>query len=369
MLLHFIETLSDEDYVGNILGTLEKNEQVRSILILACDESYSDISHLLKPLKKTVFGGLFPQLIYRGERKKTGMIIAGLPNETETLLLHGKLTEEEIYNQISKSFPDVDPHDKSLFIFTDALHFNKNGLIDSLYNYFGTFLSYIGGGTGSLSFRNIPSIFSNEGIVSEAAIIGLYHGRISIGVDHGYEAVSESFKVTESVENKIVTLDWKPAMEVYRQVVEQHSGTVYDGKDFLAFAKSYPFGINKVDSQMVIRDPFKEEENSIYTLDTIEQGSYINVVYAKEENLVSGAGKARLHALNNPQIKNSGAIFVVDCITRSLFLEESYQNELNALDPAHLAFGALTLGEIANFGNAYLEIYNKTAVIGIFEHD
>jgi hypothetical protein len=372
MKTFFIQNPLEISSVAETLDTCDLDPEIKSILILSCDKDHTpkaDIDLILKRLNKPVFGGLFPELIYQGERKQSGMIVVGLYKETKTLLFEGKNSEEQIYELISEKFTDDNPEGKSIFLFTDALHFNKTGLIDSLYNYFGMFPAYIGGGAGSLSFENIPSIYSNEGLVRESAIIGLYDGSISIGVDHGYKAISDSFKVTESVNNQIISLNWKPAMEVYQYVVEKHSGKLFKKSEFGDFVKSYPFGINKVDSQMVVRDPFMEKDGSIFTLDAVEQGSYINIVYAKEQNLVDGAGLAKEYAQNNVRNQNSGSIFVIDCITRSLFLDENFHKELNALDPENVAFGALTLGEIANFGNSYLEIYNKTAVVGIFEND
>ena len=62
------------------------------------------------------------------------------------------------------------------------------------------------------------------------------------------------------------------------------------------------------------------------------------------------------------------------CISRILFLEEDFQKELNKIvdtlrskHPKISVSGALTLGEISSFGNGYLEFYNKTVVVSLFE--
>ena len=61
-------------------------------------------------------------------------------------------------------------------------------------------------------------------------------------------------------------------------------------------------------------------------------------------------------------------IFFVDCISRVLFLEKDFKEELQSVNPNNLSLvGALTLGEIANSGNDYLEFYNKTAVVGLMD--
>jgi hypothetical protein len=54
-----------------------------------------------------------------------------------------------------------------------------------------------------------------------------------------------------------------------------------------------------------------------------------------------------------------------DCISRALFLEDRLGEELAAAAGGGDLFGAMTLGEIANSSRAYLEFYNKTAVVAL----
>ena len=61
-------------------------------------------------------------------------------------------------------------------------------------------------------------------------------------------------------------------------------------------------------------------------------------------------------------------VLFIDCISRVLYLEEAFAQELSAVhEPDVPLIGALTLGEIANTGEDYLEFYNKTAVIAVLE--
>jgi hypothetical protein len=67
---------------------------------------------------------------------------------------------------------------------------------------------------------------------------------------------------------------------------------------------------------------------------------------------------------------HSGLIF--DCISRALFLDQDFKNELSAVyqsfqkyAPSIQPEGALSLGEIALNGRGNLEFFNKTLVTGI----
>ena len=114
---------------------------------------------------------------------------------------------------------------------------------------------------------------------------------------------------------------------------------------------------------MIVRDPFKQENGtSVFTLDNIEEGSHICVLYGNMDGLLKGAEQAKLRAESN-SFENSQRI-IIDCISRVLYMGDQYSKELQILDPDKKALGACTFGEIANSGDSFLEIYNKTAVVG-----
>lgn len=57
---------------------------------------------------------------------------------------------------------------------------------------------------------------------------------------------------------------------------------------------------------------------------------------------------------------------LIDCISRALFLEDEFDREIEAVYQENVPLiGALSMGEIANNGKDYLELYNKTCVVGI----
>ena len=86
--------------------------------------------------------------------------------------------------------------------------------------------------------------------------------------------------------------------------------------------------------------------------------------------MIDAAGKALALAsagLKTTQSKEQICIFM-DCISRVLFLEDRFYEELNAVcKKDRFLIGACTIGEIANSGNDYLEFYNKTSVAAILE--
>jgi hypothetical protein len=57
-----------------------------------------------------------------------------------------------------------------------------------------------------------------------------------------------------------------------------------------------------------------------------------------------------------------------DCISRTLFLQERFEEELgniqSCLPQGTPLIGAMSLGEIADADNSCLELFNKTIVLG-----
>ncbi|MFK7834105.1 MAG: FIST C-terminal domain-containing protein, partial [Winogradskyella sp.] len=98
----------------------------------------------------------------------------------------------------------------------------------------------------------------------------------------------------------------------------------------------------------------------------------VDILNGSENSLIEAAKNAALESLKFAE-KPRKAI-IIDCISRILFLEDNFEKELNAITatirdrfPDVSIGGALTLGEISSYGEGFLEFYNKTVVIGLFE--
>jgi len=353
--------------ISEALDAMVENEQVQSIMMYM-GESYEydhiALSKQLKSISKTVIGSVFPEVIMNGKRFSDSAILLGIQIPMSYVLIDD-FEEDKIIEAITEKIENDIDENSTVIILIDALIRNKSTLFDCLYNYYGSVPNYLGGGAGTLKFDSSPCIISNEGVTHGAALISTISKKMNIGVAHGWSPISKQLKVTEANNNEIISLDWKPVMEVYQSIVEEHSKKEFDYDDFYNCVKSYPIGIKKLNDNMTVRDPFKTENGKLFLLDVIEEGSYVQVLFGNLETLINGAADARQKAEN--ENKDYSNTFIIDCISRGLFMGDEFANELNQLDPMSNSFGALTLGEIANDGEEYLDIYNKTAVVGIFE--
>ena len=367
-----IETEGSLLALENILQNMIVNKKIQSLLILACDSnSFTEtaINKILKNITLPIFGGIFPEIIYKNEKLSKGTIVVGfsiavnvqiLPNLSETGIDFDKL--------ISNKIPDIGDA-KTMFIWVDRSSKRINELIDSLFNVFGLELNYIGGGAGSVSSDNMPCLFTNEGLIKDSAVLALLDIKSGIGVQHGWKRLKGPFRVTETDGNIIKTLDGQPAFEIYKSVVEKASGKQLTKENFFEVAKGYPFGIPKIGSEPIVRDPISlENEGALKCVGDVPIG-YVDILFGNVDSLIKAARKALDFGIESFETKSDRNIFIIDCISRVLFLEDNYEQELNAIydEKSNLFFGVTTLGEIANSGKEYLEFYNKTLVVTILE--
>lgn len=373
MIINLDRTGNVDSFKENLEHVLE-DKSVQSLLILACDENGftpETIDPLLAELTIPVMGGIFPQIIYGKENLSKGTIIAGL-STTPNIQFIPDITDLKIdfEDLIDEKFPEMAQDQQTMFVFVDGLSIRIGDLLDSLFNIFGLDINYVGGGAGKLDFTPSYCLFTNDGLKKDGAILALTDLTSGIGVGHGWETVRGPFKATESHLNEIKTLDWRPAFDVYREVVEEVSGKTFTDNNFSEMSQGYPFGINKLGAEKIVRYPFSEGENgSVVIVGTVPQDSFVDILTGNNDSLVAAASKA----FNYGKETFSGSTtnkwtFFIDCVSRVLFMDDEFPRELDAVHEDDVPLiGALTLGEIANSGDDYLEFYNKTAVIAVIE--
>ena len=185
---------------------------------------------------------------------------------------------------------------------------------------------------------------------------------LKIGVAHGWAPVSEPIKVTGAKGNTIITLNWRPAFEVYSDQIKLHSGKNLSEKFFFDIARSYPLGLVQLDSEMIIRDLYATEKGTLQVVDEVPQGEYIRIMHGNPESLLQGANRALAESEFIGRNEET-EILCIDCISRVLYLGNDFSKELALLNHYKPVNGILSIGEIANPGNTSLKLFNKTIAV------
>ncbi|NLH49496.1 MAG: histidine kinase [Myxococcales bacterium] len=360
--------------LGQLIQTVAADPRTQGLLILAGDDNQftpEQVDPLLLQTTLPLFGGVFPGIIYGRNKLMRGTIVAGLPKPPKVHVIAGLSDMDTNYDDlIDERIREIDKT-RTMFVFVDGLARRISALIDGLFNVFGLEFNYLGGGAGSLSLKQKPCLFTNRGLLADCAVLALSELESGIGVAHGWRAIGGPFSVTESDRNIIRSLDWRPAFDIYKDLVEKSARVKITDVNFFDIAKYHPFGISKIGTERVIRDPLRKlEDGSLVCVGEVPPQALVDVMTGDVNSLVDAAGMAlnlSLDSYRGPEAAERTVLFI-DCISRVLCMQNEFEQELEAV---HLRdtpmIGALTIGEIANSGKDYLEFYNKTAVIGVLE--
>ena len=364
----FVKPISVNHVVTKITDYVGK----KAALVSIAENTEIDIDRLIFELNASgikFMGGIFPKVIHGQSISDTGIVVNTLVDVV--MISH--------ISQISKRklvIPSIDfneNHQYSLITYVDGLTSNISSYLSELYEKYGMQTSYFGGGAGSLSLQQKPCVFTNDGIFQDSAVMCVMRMKMSIGVKHGWEKLKGPYIVTKAQSNTIQEINWKRPFEIYREAVESDSKKKFNDDNFFEIAKGYPFGIVRSGDEHVIRDPLTVNENGeLVCVGQVEENTLVSIMKGNKDSLIIAAEEAAIESMK--KAINPKKAIIVDCISRILFLEEKFNLELNKItsvlrerSPNISISGALTLGEISSYGDGYLEFYNKTVVVGLFE--
>jgi hypothetical protein len=346
------------------------------VILLFAEQDTPDIPALIEALnarKIHFFGGIFPALIYGNQRIEAGCILKKFKYLLPPFCVSG------ITSAYFSGLPSVDDTEHlkngTAIILLDGLANNLYHFLETLNVLLGESCSFIGGGAGSISLQQSPCIFSSEGFLVDAAVVCVIDQQVSLGIRQGWERLAGPFVATKTAGNAILQLNWRNAFDVYKDIVEKDSGITLEQHNFGGIAQGYPFGILREKEDDIVRDPLTIGTNgSIVCIGEVPPNTVLYILKGRPEALLQATQKAISESSEKDGIPfEAKGTFVVDCITRTTFLNEQFAEELNIIrngvvinSDEQEPYGILSLGEIASYGEGLLELFNKTIVIGAF---
>jgi len=335
----------------------------QSVMVLVGQSCTMKLTEIVASIKETginFFGGIFPGLIYGKTQSETGIILVKLDVLSPPVMVSTQGTADFS----SLTFPSFKRR-RTMLTLVDGLTTGIGEFLENINNLLGDHFSFIGGGAGTLTLQQQPCLFNAEGVFQDVAICCFLNDRIRLGVRHGWERLVGPFVVTASEGNTIRQLNWQDAFEVYREAVDQDSGQTITADNFFSIAKGYPFGMIREQEEDIVRDPISVGENgALICVGEVPTNSALFILKGKDENLIQAAQQAYEESQSG-LAGAKGPLLVVDCISRTLFLEDQFADELAVLNPGDSpVVGMLSLGEISSYGKGALAFFNKTIVVG-----
>lgn len=353
---------------ADAVATVTSDPSVKGLMILSCSANGfqpHDIDPILTTITVPVVGGVFPAIIYQQRHYEIGTLVWGIRHDFDVQIIEGlSQPHTNFQDGLDEQLADELDHERLYLVLVDGFSRRIGEFVSDLHDVIGIGTQILGGGAGTLDMVQRPCLLSNQGMLVDAAMIAGFNVRASIGIGHGWETVSGPYRVTESSQNTIKSLDWRPAAEVYREAVEEHSDALFGDKDFFDVAKAYPFGIARLDAERIVRDPvLMGEDGSLTCVGEVAEGDHVDILHGQEAGLIAAARGARAAADQGLQQSIDLRLFI-DCISRVLFLEAAFDQEIASVSiDAKPLIGMCSIGEIANQGNDFLEFYNKTSVV------
>ncbi len=357
------------DPAGDTRGVVDALDSMgeagmRSVLMLAAEGSAFDrdaVGTAIEACPAEVVGGLFPGIIADGRRRDRGVVLLGARARWDVRMFPPPTGAE----CAPADRVDEDDAAGAYLMLVDGLSPHVYHWLIRAYDIAGGERAVVGGGAGSLSLEAGPSLFGDAGLLGgRGQLVGLPEA-LEVNVRHGWHRMAGPFLVTGATANTIHSLDYRPAFEVYREVIESASEHDFGSEPFFDIAKHFPLGKEQLDTEVLVRDPVRNEDGSLVCVGEVPEFSMVYVLTGDRDSLVHSARRVGRDA--GSAVPGDGVALVFDCVSRALFLGDAFQQELDAiaegLGPGRRLMGALTLGEVASSPMGPLSFHNKTTVL------
>ncbi|WP_166423405.1 FIST C-terminal domain-containing protein [Paraglaciecola sp. 20A4] len=341
----------------------------KGLMILSTGEAANwgtEFDNWLEDLRIPIFGAIVPGLILDSTFEPTGILVAGMANSINVSVIENISTESPQNPNIELTSSNV----KSVIVMVDALSRQVDAYLQQILRSLPDDCCVFGGGAGTLAFVPQPCLFSSAGMHQDAMLLVEMSTEWDLAVGHGWEILAGPYLANNTDDNCILELNFEPAVTLYQRVVEEHTALRFDKHDFFDIAKTFPFGLARLDDSVLIRDPIKVEGQGLICAGDIPDNTMLYIMQGDAEKLISAASGAVRSTISN--LATSGSVsdcILFDCVSRQLFLQDEFSIELNQihaeLSKPYRTVGALVLGEIALDENGILSLHNKTAVTAL----
>lgn len=310
------------------------------------------------PHNITFYGAIFPRVVFGHESFDEGILIAHLSSSSTITFIEHMADLSNLH---------VKEETRAILTLIDGLSVHIETFLEDFFALIPERSKIIGGGAGKLTLMQEPVLFDNQNFYENSAIVIQHAKKISLGVKHGWEAIVTPLMATQCSSHKLERINFQNAFTFYKTAVESDTELRFSTSNFFDIAKNYPIGIMRYNKDYIVRDPIHTDGQTLTLIGSIDPNSVIAILKGDNEKLIQAAHEAAFIASSHAHDDHSSA-FLIDCISRYLFLEERFTDELRAVSSAYTPtttlWGVLSLGEIANANEEGIEFYNKTCVVG-----
>lgn len=324
--------------------------------LIICTENTEFEFDNLKRVDYDFLGAVFPKIVYDNRLYMEGILVFTIDKNVELKFIKNleKFKSDEI--DFSQS--------KSIITIVDGFSNYNSLFLEKLYENLHLNSTLIGGGAGYFKNPNKNMIFNNRGVFNDAAILLILKKEMNLGISLGWEAFDGPFIATKCEGKILKEIDYINALDVYIDAIKKHYDVDINSENIHEILKKFPLGIVKHNNETLLRDVIEiSESNELILAGDIEKNSIFNILKSQKKSLIKYIEKA----CEDAKIDESKSFFFFDCISRQDFLADKYESQINLIcnrKNSKNIFGFLSIGEVANSENRYINFLNKSCVMG-----
>ena len=256
-----------------------------------------------------------------------------------------------------------------LLLLTDGLSGDQQEVVRGAYQQVGAEIPLVGGCAGDglrmkATFQLHGTTVLDNAVVA-AAIAS--NAPLGIGVRHGWRRVGEPMVVTSSGDNRVYTLDDRPALDAYLERLDAPEPMWSDPVAFTRFALTHPLGLNRRSGEevrFVAEADF--EDRSLVCIAQVPQGGQAWFMEGDEDSVLAATDAACAAAVAGLGDSRPIGLLAFDCIARRGVLGDAgIEREVERISGfaggAPVA-GFYTYGEIART-HGMSGFHNQTLVV------
>lgn len=279
----------------------------------------------------------------------------------------------EAGKSLARQFPQESL--RHVFVLSEGLQVNGTDLVNGMRDNLPKGVNVTGGLAGDGADFNQTAIVTNSGGVKGNVItaIGFYGKNIKIGCGSfgGWDSFGVERSVTRSRGNVVYEIDNTPALELYKSFLGEQAC------ELPASGLLFPLNMrSETDGNPVVRTilAIDEKEQSLTFAGDIPEGSYVKLMKANIDRLITGAEEAAKVSIDPFPGSLPGLAILISCVGRKLVLKQLVEEEIEAVreiigDEAMIT-GFYSYGEIAPFlKGTRCELHNQTMTITTFAED
>lgn len=372
---HYLQSINAGELDGVLSGWQAAHPKMGICALLpeADKDKLSILQAACRSKAIPLVGGIFPALVEGGEFRTEGVWLMRFDQMPHAMLLEALPVEPaavtERIRDVSSALAEHlnGTSEATLFMLFDAMQSNIGSILDELYLNLANRVHYAGVNAGSETFKPMPCLFDSERVIGNGALFILIPNHKGAVLEHGYHAPARTVYATSAEGNRIEQIDWRPAFEVYQELVREQYGLEINKENFYEHAVHFPFGIVRANHHVVVRIPVAlNDDGSLFCVGEVPANSVLTLLERPEVDthetlrvLMSG-----LDAMGGDAAAD---LLLFYCAGRRMHLglekaTEELQEFTRRMAGAPIA-GALSLGEIGGSTlHGYPLFHNATLV-------